>query len=951
MRKNFRFSVAAILAASIVSFPACQDDYDDEINGLRQDVDKNTEAIASLTATVSTLESAINSGKLISNVAAVTNSTTGATGWKLTFTDNTSSEIWNGLNGVNGADGTNGTNGIDGTNGVTPFVSIDKDGFWCVDYQDGKGTIAITDPKGNKISAKGANGTNGNNGITPQFKIENGRWMVSTDEGATWKDAGQATGNGTNGKDGNSIAVQVSDDGYYQFAVYNGKDEDTGNLNVLETIKTPYPANPNAIISSVVVNEFTATFNINSYDAESNEYEAMSFEVPLASGKDQVALTNIVLLQEEMTILEGGKAVLPFKVVPSNASINNQNFALEYVATYSTRSEIAAPYTIEKVEGVEGKTGYFNATIKTNKTQENDDNFDTEDAIFLVYKNIKSENEEVETISEITSTIPVKITSNKYTAITEDNVSEFLADPVEGEEYIAPAIYANKSCEASLILLDYEKENLNINDIAISFTDNLAKVKEGSLKFGDTQTSTDKNGEAINNSDIIVFTIEPNQEAVNALENDPTITVTATITDKIGNKVIRTMQLPIKRIAAQSATLEPYNTWISPVQNKTEVVVVDYLNAEAYTDNTAETFVNFWKEVQALIIANPTTYSMDNNITVVKVDGETGEESSVNWTTTSDLKNDASTLNISVEIPAIAEAGTYKLTFEPYVSDKNNENNIIFSFTVTKEIVIKSPEFRLQAKEGITFDNEGFYTAYVSSKDKKITFADLFNIINVSDPEAPAYFDNNADLSNFVKYKYQIDEQAEIDNATDVTVGENIYKNKDAESGVINVTASISLPNGQSAPIDIIAADADRMNPEQFVSENGSFKARFVALTIESLTLEKTEFNYDGINSETISLSKATAMGNNGEKFAYVDEEGFKNIVKFQLTAESVNGLTNPLVTVEDTEGMQVVMNTVTGASWTYGTTKTQTVKATVTDAWEQTTELSFDLIFTSTIK
>ena len=96
------------------------------------------------------------------------------------------------------------------------------------------------------------------------------------------------------------------------------------------------------------------------------------------------------------------------------------------------------------------------------------------------------------------STIPVKITSNKYTAITEGNVSEFLADPVEGgEEYIAPAIYANKSCEASLILLDYEKANLNISDIAISFTDNLAKVKEGSLKFSNTQASTDKNGEAI----------------------------------------------------------------------------------------------------------------------------------------------------------------------------------------------------------------------------------------------------------------------------------------------------------------------------------------------------------------------------------------------------------------------------------------------------------------------
>nr|DAM45674.1 MAG TPA: hypothetical protein [Bacteriophage sp.] len=59
---------------------------------------------------------------------------------------------------------------------------------------------------------KGDIGPIGPSGITPQLKIENGRWMLSMDNGKTWTDIGQATGdngangvdgiNGTNGKDG-----------------------------------------------------------------------------------------------------------------------------------------------------------------------------------------------------------------------------------------------------------------------------------------------------------------------------------------------------------------------------------------------------------------------------------------------------------------------------------------------------------------------------------------------------------------------------------------------------------------------------------------------------------------------------------------------------------------------------------------------------------------------------
>lgn len=52
-------------------------------------------------------------------------------------------------------------------------------------------------------SGKGEKGDPGENGITPQLKIENGRWMLSMNEGQTWEDIGQATGDpGPAGKDG-----------------------------------------------------------------------------------------------------------------------------------------------------------------------------------------------------------------------------------------------------------------------------------------------------------------------------------------------------------------------------------------------------------------------------------------------------------------------------------------------------------------------------------------------------------------------------------------------------------------------------------------------------------------------------------------------------------------------------------------------------------------------------
>lgn len=113
----------------------------------------------------------------------------------------------------NGKDGVNGTNG---TNGTTPQIGVkqDTDGYyyWTVD-----GEWLIVD--GNKVRASAMDGTDGTNGVTPKFKIEDGNWFVSYDNGDTWEIVGRATGNdGIAGENGDSLFKRVYiEDGYVCF--------------------------------------------------------------------------------------------------------------------------------------------------------------------------------------------------------------------------------------------------------------------------------------------------------------------------------------------------------------------------------------------------------------------------------------------------------------------------------------------------------------------------------------------------------------------------------------------------------------------------------------------------------------------------------------------------------------------------------------------------------------
>ena len=173
----------------------CSDKYDDsalrnDLNDLENRVAKLEELCKQMNTNISSLQKivvALQDNLSISKVEQISD------GYIIHFSDGSTATIKNGKNSED-----------------APIIGVKKDTdgiyYWTLDGE------WLTDEKGNKVKAQGTDGkdgvdgedgTNGKDGITPQLKIENGRWMLSMDNGKTWTDIGQATGaDGKDGEDG-----------------------------------------------------------------------------------------------------------------------------------------------------------------------------------------------------------------------------------------------------------------------------------------------------------------------------------------------------------------------------------------------------------------------------------------------------------------------------------------------------------------------------------------------------------------------------------------------------------------------------------------------------------------------------------------------------------------------------------------------------------------------------
>lgn len=140
-RKITFFGICVLFCTLVISLGSCQKDYSGDIDQLKADVAANKLAITSL-------NSAITAGKLITQVTAITG------GYTIKFSDNTTINI------------TNGTNGTNGTAGFTPVLGVDANGYWTVKTTATGTPTQLLDAGGLPIKAKlsdqlGINSTTG----------------------------------------------------------------------------------------------------------------------------------------------------------------------------------------------------------------------------------------------------------------------------------------------------------------------------------------------------------------------------------------------------------------------------------------------------------------------------------------------------------------------------------------------------------------------------------------------------------------------------------------------------------------------------------------------------------------------------------------------------------------------------------------------------------------------
>ena len=164
-----------------VTLAGCKDDFDDsELRDQIADLDGRLTSLEKLCAqmntnisSMQTIVSALQQNDYITGVTPITEG--GNTiGYTITFMKNRPITIYHGKDGKKGEDG------------ITPRFKIEN-GRWMVSRDNG----STWEDAG---QATGDQGLPGVAGITPKLKIESGRWLISWDNGASWEDVGQATG-------------------------------------------------------------------------------------------------------------------------------------------------------------------------------------------------------------------------------------------------------------------------------------------------------------------------------------------------------------------------------------------------------------------------------------------------------------------------------------------------------------------------------------------------------------------------------------------------------------------------------------------------------------------------------------------------------------------------------------------------------------------------------------
>ena len=242
------FLITAIICA--VFCYSCSKEYDDsalwnDLNSLETRVAKLEELCKQMNTNISSLQtivSALQNNDYVTGVTPITKDGK-IIGYTITFKKSQSITIYHGADGKDG---------IDGTYGCTPVIGVAKDTdglyYWTLDGE------WLLDNGGNKVKAQGVdgedgvNGADGKDGVTPKLKIENGYWYISYDNGSSWTQLDQATGengkdgtNGKDGEDGDSMFTSIdttSSNEYVIFTLPDGTQIKLPTWSAFEALRT-----------------------------------------------------------------------------------------------------------------------------------------------------------------------------------------------------------------------------------------------------------------------------------------------------------------------------------------------------------------------------------------------------------------------------------------------------------------------------------------------------------------------------------------------------------------------------------------------------------------------------------------------------------------------------------------------------------------------------------------
>ncbi len=340
MNKKFKnLFLAGAIALGLAGVAVSCTDYDGDINELTARVQK-------LENTVSALQSAINSGSVITDVTPITN------GVKVTLSNGKSFDITNGTNGADGKDGVDGQNGKDGKDGSV--VTIGANGNWFIDGVDtgfpSKGDKG--DPGKDGVDGKdGKDGVDGKDGINGQ----DGKDGVDGKDG---KDGinGQDGKDGVDGKDGKD-ALQI----WYQPCT------DKSDANYGKWVKYTYDPATKQTTSEVTTIEVFPEGTITAvYDKDNNKltfHNVEGVENGVLEIKLAADLKSLALIPE--ALMEGlGYIEFPYIVEVYNLAGKNDEEQSYRVQT-SAPVEVTYRLNPENADVAAYDWSFINRTVKT----------------------------------------------------------------------------------------------------------------------------------------------------------------------------------------------------------------------------------------------------------------------------------------------------------------------------------------------------------------------------------------------------------------------------------------------------------------------------------------------------------------------------------------------------------------------------------------------------------